>query len=614
MAGGACLTSSHSWIIRRRRPPAKESDSCSSEDAPPHARRLDLRHRAAPGARRARRRVGSPEPRPWTPSDPAGRSRPSRSASRTVSPLVRGREPRSPRAVHGSSAAAAGRGDVRALSHRRAVPGRAALVPDELRDRGVLLDGGRARFRSPAAWDRATRSSCSRWRRRSRTASSPTATRRCSAGSASASTSPCRDVPRHPSVRHVRLRRHRGPAVRVINQTQDIGNLAAEVGPLPPAGPPPAGDFTLALLDGPPPPAAFDPTVNAGVVGGFAGDGVTPPFGVGIGPFLERHDGARFVAANGAMYLSDPGTELAPRTRSRAWEARSATTSSGSSCSTPLPASTSTSLAGADHVETREFQLLGKFFDRRPNTAPVARADGAGTRKGSSVTIDVVANDEDVVGPGERPRHRSERARAALDGSRRPGRARSCSTRPLTTANGGTVRRSTYFATGKTQLVYTPPADFTGIDTFRYVVQDTGGPHLRPRDRHRPRGGGRGVRGELPRADRQVGRRGHDDRRVGEHDRDPGRPSRVARRGRALRRGGRHGAAPPARRDRVPARGGPGDLARRDGGAPAPRRARRERASRVRPLREHRRRRVPRREGGARSPRAGCCSSPGRSS
>jgi hypothetical protein len=56
---------------------------------------------------------------------------------------------------------------------------------------------------------------------------------------------------------------------------------------------------------------------------------------------------------------------------------------------------------------------------------------------------------------------------------------------PLLTATqpttaGGTVRRVSNIATGKSTFLYTPPPDvnglpFSGIDTFQYVVQDNGG-------------------------------------------------------------------------------------------------------------------------------------------
>jgi CHRD domain len=43
------------------------------------------------------------------------------------------------------------------------------------------------------------------------------------------------------------------------------------------------------------------------------------------------------------------------------------------------------------------------------------------------------------------------------------------------TTAGGTVRRTINIATGEATFLYNPPVDFTGIDSFRYVVQDQGG-------------------------------------------------------------------------------------------------------------------------------------------
>lgn len=79
------------------------------------------------------------------------------------------------------------------------------------------------------------------------------------------------------------------------------------------------------------------------------------------------------------------------------------------------------------------------------NDAPVARADAATTGMDTSVVIYVLLNDSDPEG--------QERAIVAYD---------------ATSARGGTVACDT-------ACVYTPPAGFTGTDTFTYTITDPEG-------------------------------------------------------------------------------------------------------------------------------------------
>lgn len=263
-------------------------------------------------------------------------------------------------------------------------------------------------------------------------------------------------------------------AVREINQTQDIGNMPPHVLglPTPPAGPPPRGDFTLALQDGPEPlTGPFDPAIDAGVISAVA---------TGLGPFLlpaATPGGAPLapvVAANGAVYLFDPGTDFAPNTTAITGGV------DGVNAFTielldPPPGFVLNQLDGTQTVRIDQFQVMGKVFDDGPNAAPLARPDSAATAKDRPVTIDVLANDLDVVEPTTNRHGLDPQALGlpSIDGTDLPGTI--LLTEPLITANGGTAQRATVFSTGETTFVYTPAPGFTGTDTFEYVVQDTGG-------------------------------------------------------------------------------------------------------------------------------------------
>jgi hypothetical protein len=120
-------------------------------------------------------------------------------------------------------------------------------------------------------------------------------------------------------------------------------------------------------------------------------------------------------------------------------------------------------------IELDLFQVFGKIFDGGPNLRPVAHGDVARTLPGAPVDIDVVANDEDAVGPGNV--HGLDPQALGLP----LGDGTTLLTRPLVTAHG-TVERFTEIATGRTTFVYTPSdPGFVGVDTFQYVVQDRGG-------------------------------------------------------------------------------------------------------------------------------------------
>jgi hypothetical protein len=260
-----------------------------------------------------------------------------------------------------------------------------------------------------------------------------------------------------------------------IQQRQDVGNLLdlAHGAPPPsgpaPTGPPPVGDFTLALPDGPEPLGDMAP--------GLPDIGYVSSVATGIGPFLVPADPQeRITALDGRTYLANPWTvnEVAARM----------VPVTGSPFGTnffrielldPQPGvflNAGDPAVVGDESQVLEFdlfQVFGKIFDGRANLRPVAHDDEARTLPGAPVDIDVVANDEDVVGAnnvhGLNP--------LALGLPRGDGTI--LLTRPLATAHG-TVERFTEIASGRTTFVYTPnDPGFTGVDTFQYVVQDRGG-------------------------------------------------------------------------------------------------------------------------------------------
>jgi hypothetical protein len=248
-------------------------------------------------------------------------------------------------------------------------------------------------------------------------------------------------------------------ADREIRQTQDVGNVLPPL----PAGPPPQGDFTLALEDGPaPPPLIADPGVDVGVIS----DGPT-----GIGPFLVPLT-PPVIALDGSVYLSNPGTDFEPLT---------VPVAGGSHGNVfrvelldPPPGFFLDGARASQVLEIDRFQVVGKLFPDRPNLRPVAQPDSASTRMDVPVTIDVVANDTDPIGPANAHGIDVQAiGLPSLDAADPPGTI--LLTRPLTTARGGQVRRLGDLPTGRSTFLYTPPAGFTGEDTFQYVVQDRGG-------------------------------------------------------------------------------------------------------------------------------------------
>lgn len=271
---------------------------------------------------------------------------------------------------------------------------------------------------------------------------------------------------------------------RAINQTQDIGNLA-----LP--GPPPFGDFTRALPDGEapfggePPPLGFDFSAEGGIVD-VEGRSIGPflvaadaPGGTPV-PFIEAVDGSFYLAdpGAGALHLEVPVTGSPTGTNFFRLELLNLLEDDGLGNLVPVdPATENFLLNAADNSQTvtvDRFQLAGKVFADLPNRAPVAVPDAVTIPRGRTVRIDVLANDEDLVGPDNA--HGLHPQALGLPTNPADLTQEIRLTRPLETAAGGTVRRVTTIGTGRTDFLYTPPSlDFTGEDSFHYVVQDTGG-------------------------------------------------------------------------------------------------------------------------------------------
>jgi len=249
-----------------------------------------------------------------------------------------------------------------------------------------------------------------------------------------------------------------GTLAREINQTQDIGNFLV-------SGPPPTGNFLLALANGPAPvlPPGFDPGIDAAIVADVA---------TGIGPFLVPDGLLPVVALNGNRYLSDPGTLLVPRMvpvtggpNGNVFRIRLLNP----------PAGFLLNAAGnSQEIVFDQFQVHGKIFNDGPNLAPVASDDLAATGKDRPISIDVTANDLDISdGANVHGLNPQAIALPSANPADLPGTF--LLTQPQATAQGGTVRRFTSIVTGKATFTYTPPPGFTGEDTFTYVVQDTGG-------------------------------------------------------------------------------------------------------------------------------------------
>lgn len=262
---------------------------------------------------------------------------------------------------------------------------------------------------------------------------------------------------------------------RTLNETQDIGNILG----MPPdfLGPQP-GNFLLALRNGPAPPEpapAGQPPLPAPRVDDLDRS---------IGPFLTWDTfpvGDPLLTDN--RYVGKPEQEnpLLPPGSGAFIPLTHAIAGSpvndnpcpvGNNCFqvtlTNPPAGFFLDDANLSNTITlSDFVVAGKIYNDGANIAPTANPDFASGAAGAPVLINVVANDLDVIDPATNV-HGINRQAISLDPL---GGYRSLTT----TAKGGTVTRDTPFTTGLTTIRYQPTDGFTGIDTFQYVVQDTGG-------------------------------------------------------------------------------------------------------------------------------------------
>lgn len=116
------------------------------------------------------------------------------------------------------------------------------------------------------------------------------------------------------------------------------------------------------------------------------------------------------------------------------------------------------------------WDVAGKLFIPGINVAPVANPDLKATSIATPVTINVTNNDQDTIVAGVNDHGINPKA-VALGNDLTTlinNAIGATSSRP--TAEGGTARIN---ADGT--LTYTPAPTFTGVDSFSYVVQDTGG-------------------------------------------------------------------------------------------------------------------------------------------
>lgn len=284
------------------------------------------------------------------------------------------------------------------------------------------------------------------------------------------------------------------PGLRAINQTQDFGVASAQ-------------DF-LASMRGVPPtvPAPFDPSRNAGVVS---------ETGATIGPFLRpalAHGGV-FNAADptsfrggpiatpgGAVYIALP---FAPNAAVPTLPFPVFQPVTGSpflpdgpggdpanyfriELLDPPPGFFLNAAAGTQVVEWSEFQIVGKIFADQPNRRPTADDITLGTAAGRSRSVDVLPDTAamerlDPAGAGNAYGIEPQAiAPANASGPVLNAAGMPVLTGTLPTAAGGSVRRTTVTATGKTSFLYAPPPSvggvaYTGPDSFRYVLQDRGG-------------------------------------------------------------------------------------------------------------------------------------------
>lgn len=116
------------------------------------------------------------------------------------------------------------------------------------------------------------------------------------------------------------------------------------------------------------------------------------------------------------------------------------------------------------------WDVAGKLFIPGINLAPVANPDLKATAVATPVTINVVSNDQDTIAAGVNDHGINPKAVALGNDTTNLLNNTIGASLTRATAQGGTARIN-FDGT----LTYTPPATFTGVDSFSYLVQDTGG-------------------------------------------------------------------------------------------------------------------------------------------
>lgn len=278
------------------------------------------------------------------------------------------------------------------------------------------------------------------------------------------------------------------PGVRAINQTQDLGVADAQ-------------NFLVSMRD------LGDAFVVPDPFNPAAGDaGVVNSDGATIGPFLVpalehggvfiANDPATFVGGpitvNGATYLSLPFAPdpVNPFLAVDVFQPVTAGLNGVDFFEITLLNPPDGFLLDADGLDGvidntvtfADFQILGKVFNDGANLAPLAEPGiVVGTAINRSRSINVFPNGLDHLDPiavdnvhGINPQAIAVAdpltGEPAFNANGMP-----ILTGTLPTAMGGTVRRVTAIPTGQATFFYTPPLNFTGVDTFDFVVQDSGG-------------------------------------------------------------------------------------------------------------------------------------------
>ncbi|MEZ4601111.1 MAG: CHRD domain-containing protein [Syntrophotaleaceae bacterium] len=264
------------------------------------------------------------------------------------------------------------------------------------------------------------------------------------------------------------------PGTRAINQTQDLGILDVQ-------------NFLVSMRNqinfvAPP---GLNPAID---------DGVVNSNGATVGPFLVPSDdvfdpatftGGPVVGVNGTAYI---GLPFAPGLV-EVFQPITGGLGGVDFFEIELlnPPVGFTLDAGAidgtpDNIVTMtNFQVMGKIFDDGPNTAPTANDITVGTAIGRPVSINVFPADPNLLDPVSDSNVHGVNLQAVVVADPVTGgpvlnnNGMPILTAVLPTTMGGTVRRIIPIQTGQAEFIYIPPSDFTGTDSFDYVVQDTGG-------------------------------------------------------------------------------------------------------------------------------------------